>query len=60
MSAGKGDTLRPVDAKIYGQNYDNIFRKTECQTTLKTTDLESSPEDQDSNLGSSELPHHFD
>ena len=27
MSAGKGDTPRPVDAKVYGQNYDNIFRK---------------------------------
>jgi len=60
MSAGKGDALRPVDAKIYGQNYDNIFRKTECQTTPKTTDSKSSQEDQDSNPGSSELPHHFD
>ena len=27
MSAGKGDTPRPVDAKVYGENYDAIFRK---------------------------------
>ena len=27
MSAGKGDTPRPVDAKAYGENYDAIFRK---------------------------------
>ena len=27
MSAGKGDTPRPVDAKVYGENYDSIFRK---------------------------------
>lgn len=27
MSAGKGDTPRPVDAKAYGENYDDIFRK---------------------------------
>ena len=60
MSAGKGDTPRPVDAKTYGQNYDNIFRKNECQTTPKTMDLELLPEDQDLSLGSNELPHHFD
>jgi hypothetical protein len=28
MSAGKGDTFRPVNAETYGNNYDNIFRKT--------------------------------
>ncbi len=27
MSAGKGDTPRPVDPTVYGQNYDDIFRK---------------------------------
>ena len=27
MSAGKGDTPRPVDLKRYGENYDRIFRK---------------------------------
>ena len=27
MSAGKGDTYRPVNAETYGSNYDNIFRK---------------------------------
>lgn len=26
MSAGKGDTPRPVDPKKYGENYDRIFR----------------------------------
>lgn len=31
MSAGKGDTPRPVNAEVYGQNYDDIFRKP--QTT---------------------------
>lgn len=57
-SAGKGDTPRPVDAKSYGENYDNIFRK--WQTTPKTTDSESLQEDQDTSLGSNELPQHFD
>ena len=28
MSAGKGDTYRPVNAEKYGNNYDNIFRKS--------------------------------
>ena len=28
MSAGKGDTFRPVNAETYGNNYDSIFRKT--------------------------------
>ena len=27
MSAGKGDKYRPVNAKVYGENYDSIFRK---------------------------------
>jgi hypothetical protein len=27
MSAGKGDTYRPVNAETYGNNYDNIFCK---------------------------------
>jgi hypothetical protein len=26
--AGKGDTYRPVNRKIYNENYDHIFRKT--------------------------------
>lgn len=39
MSAGKGDSLRPVDAKIYGQNYDNIFRKMD--TLFEMTDSPS-------------------
>lgn len=60
MSAGKGDSPRPVNAKTYGQNYDNIFRKTKCQTIQKTTDSESSREDHDTSLGNNELPPHFD
>ena len=31
VSAGKGDTPRPVDAKVYGENYDDIFRKPQPQ-----------------------------
>jgi hypothetical protein len=27
MSAGKGDSPRPVNAEVYGQNYEDIFRK---------------------------------
>jgi hypothetical protein len=33
VSAGKGDTPRPVDAELYGQNYEDIFRKDKPQTT---------------------------
>jgi len=25
--SGKGDTPRPVNAEVYGQNYEDIFRK---------------------------------
>jgi hypothetical protein len=56
MGAGKGDTPRPVDAKIYGENYDNIFRKTKCQNDQVTTDSRSSREDQDESHGSNESP----
>jgi len=28
MSAGKGDTPRPVNLKIYGENYERIFKNT--------------------------------
>lgn len=28
MSAGKGDKPRPVNKKVYDQNYDEIFRST--------------------------------
>jgi hypothetical protein len=27
MSAGKGDARRPTNDKVYGENYDLIFRK---------------------------------
>jgi len=60
MSAGKGSTQRPVDAKIYGENYESIFRKTKCQTTPKITDSESSQDDHDESLGNNELPRHSD
>jgi hypothetical protein len=33
VSAGKGDTPRPVNQEVYGQNYDDIFRKEKPQTT---------------------------
>lgn len=33
MSAGKGDRKRPVNQEVYGQNYDDIFRKDKPQTT---------------------------
>ena len=33
VSAGKGDTPRPVNAEVYGQNYEDIFRKDKPQTT---------------------------
>ena len=38
MSAGKGDTPRPVNAEVYGQNYDDIFRKDKPQTTTNETE----------------------
>jgi hypothetical protein len=31
--SGKGDTPRPVNAEVYGQNYEDIFRKDKPQTT---------------------------
>jgi hypothetical protein len=42
MSAGKGDTPRPVDAKTYGENYDSIFRKDKPETkqTEQTNETE--------------------
>jgi len=33
MSAGKGDSTRPVNADVYGKNYEDIFRKDKPQTT---------------------------
>jgi len=36
MSAGKGDTPRPVNAEVYGQNYDDIFRKPQTTETNET------------------------
>jgi hypothetical protein len=36
MSAGKGDTPRPVDPTVYGQNYDDIFRKDKQEPTEQT------------------------
>lgn len=36
MSAGKGDTPRLVNSKVYGENYDNIFRKMNCSRCRST------------------------
>ena len=32
MSAGKGDTPRPVNPRTYAENYDRIFRKKHDET----------------------------
>jgi hypothetical protein len=37
MSAGKGDSPRPVNAEVYGQNYEDIFRKDKPQPTPQPT-----------------------
>jgi hypothetical protein len=31
--AGKGDSYRPVNQKVYGENYDAIFRKGNHEPT---------------------------
>lgn len=43
MSAGKGDTPRPVNPTVYGQNYDEIFRKEspEPEQTEPTNETEN-------------------
>ena len=41
MSAGKGDTPRPVDAKAYGENYDSIFRKDKPETKPEQNETEN-------------------
>jgi len=41
VSAGKGHTPRPVDAKAYGENYDDIFRKPQPQPTEQTNETEN-------------------
>jgi hypothetical protein len=33
VSAGKGDTPRPVNAEAYGKNHEDIFRKDKPPTT---------------------------
>jgi hypothetical protein len=35
---GKGDTPRPVNQQIYGNNYDQIFKKHENTTKHTDTD----------------------
>jgi hypothetical protein len=37
MSAGKGDSPRPVNAEVYGQHYEDIFRKDKPQPTPQPT-----------------------
>ena len=38
MSAGKGDTPRPVNKKTYWNNYDAIFRKKTNDPVNTNTD----------------------
>lgn len=40
--AGKGSRLRPVNQKIYGENYDRIFR-TRAASASKTQDSTEKP-----------------
>lgn len=49
MSAGKGDTPRPVDAKAYGENYDSIFRKPQPETKPEQTNVRQETTDKDHN-----------
>ena len=37
MSAGKGDTYRPVNWQAYGENYDTIFRKRDHEQAPEQT-----------------------
>jgi hypothetical protein len=41
--AGKGDSPRPVNPTVYGQNYDDIFRKPQPETkpTEQTNETEN-------------------
>jgi hypothetical protein len=40
MSAGKGDTPRPVDGEKYRENYDRIFmKKQKCKIEKRKEDL---------------------
>jgi hypothetical protein len=45
--AGKGDKPRPVDIKVFGQNYDEIFRKQSWPNDPET--FESEDHDNNSN-----------
>lgn len=40
MSAGKGDSPRPVNPTVYGENYDAIFRKEKPEPTPEPTEHE--------------------
>ena len=37
--AGKGDSPRPVNPTVYGQNYDDIFRKPQPETKPEQTNV---------------------
>ena len=39
MSAGKGDSQRPVDREVYMANYDSIFRKPSTEDRIKLLKL---------------------
>lgn len=40
--SGKGDTPRPVNPEVYGQNYDDIFRKDKQQISTENDNISSS------------------
>ena len=39
MSAGKGDSQRPVNREVYMANYDSIFRKPSTEDRIKLLKL---------------------
>lgn len=41
MSAGKGDARRPTNNKVYGENYDKIFRKDSDASNKKKESLKA-------------------
>ena len=43
MSAGKDDTPRPVNSTVYGENYDDIFRKDKPEPKPEPTEHEKQP-----------------
>ena len=48
MSAGKGDSPRPVNGDAFRDNYDEIFHKHKTQSTNKADPSESQKKDNNS------------